>query len=381
VGIRYSVLRVAVALAAAALILYYGSNDVFWADFFVESWPAYHALQAGGLADMLHLAPAYAGFVTLFGAPFAELGLGMDATMRLVSLPGLAVLVGLALSLKGADKRQVLLATVLAAGSPIAYFSLAAGHPEETLAAAAAAAGVLAAVRNRATLSAVLIAVAIIAKQTGVLALLPAALALPRPKLRVLAIPVVAAGLVYGGLHLLRPPGAHLGVGAGGFFHPWQIWWPLGVPSSAQWMSTGGSATTSPAWLAPIPHPLIVLLAAPLSALWWWRSGHARPREDALLLLALLGLERCMLDPWDLGYYHLPAVLAILAWETEKRRMPVITLAVTGALWLTFKTLGARAGVAPYLTYLAWTLPLVAMLVQQLYLRREPVARPVAAFA
>ena len=31
-GIRYSILRVAVALAAAAIILYYGSDDVFWAD-------------------------------------------------------------------------------------------------------------------------------------------------------------------------------------------------------------------------------------------------------------------------------------------------------------------------------------------------------------
>ena len=46
-----------------------------------------------------------------------------------------------------------------------------------------------------------------------------------------------------------------------------------------------------------------------------------------------------MLDPWDLGYYHLPLVLALVAWETEKRRPPVIALAVTGAIWLTFRTM------------------------------------------
>ena len=69
--------------------------------------------------------------------------------------------------------------------------------------------------------------------------------------------------------------------------------------------------------------------------------GHDRPREDALALFALLALERCLLDPWNLGYYHLPLVLALVAWETEKRRPPVIALSVTVALWLTFKTFEA----------------------------------------
>ena len=39
---------------------------------------------------------------------------------------------------------------------------------------------------------------------------------------------------------------------------------------------------TSPAWLAPIPHPLIVALALPLSLAWWWRAGptaRARTRS------------------------------------------------------------------------------------------------------
>ncbi len=97
-------------------------------------------------------------------------------------------------------------------------------------------------------------------------------------------------------------------------------------PSDPEWAAAGHGDITSPAWLAPIPHPLIVALALPLSLAWWWRAGHDRPREDALALFALLALERCLLDPWNMGYYHLPLVLALVAWETEKRRPPVIAL-------------------------------------------------------
>ena len=56
-------------------------------------------------------------------------------------------------------------------------------------------------------------------------------------------------------------------------------------------------------------------------------------------------------------------MLALAAWETEKRRPPVIALATTAAIWLTFKTFELRTGMAPMLMYLAWTLPLGAMLV------------------
>ena len=82
------------------------------------------------------------------------------------------------------ERAHALLALVLCAGSPVAFMALDAGHPEDVLAAAAAVAGVLAAVRQKATLSATLLTVAVLAKQTAVLALLPAALALPRPKVR-----------------------------------------------------------------------------------------------------------------------------------------------------------------------------------------------------
>ena len=226
--------------------------------------------------------PAYSGFVTLIGAPTALLGAGMDWTLPPERDPRTARPGRPGGALHARERAHALLAIVLVAGSPVAYLALDAGHPEDVLAAAAATAGVLAAVRHRATLAAVLLTVAVLAKQTAVLALLPAALALPKPKLRVLAVPVIAALAVYGGLQLLRPDGAHTGVAAGSFFHPWQVWWPLGVPASPEWAAAGHGDITSPAWLAPIPHPLIVALALPLSLAWWWRGGataRARTRS------------------------------------------------------------------------------------------------------
>jgi hypothetical protein len=374
-------IRSAFALGCAAVLLWLGSRQAFWSDYFVEAWPAYFGFRNHGVEELLRLMPAYSGFVTTIGAPLSLLGAGLDWTFRLDAIPGLLALAGLAVSLHTRERAHTLLAIVLVAGSPVAYLALAAGHPEDLLAAGAATAGVLAAVRARATLSAILLTVAILAKQSAVLALLPAALALPKPKLRVLAVPVIAALVVYGGLQLLRPGGAHMAVAAGSFFHPWQVWWPLGVPSDPAWAAAGHGDITSPAWLAPIPHPLIVALALPLSLLWWWRGGRERPREDALALFALLALERCLLDPWNLGYYHLPLVLALAGWETEKRRPPVVALAVTAAIWLTFKTFEMRTGMAPMLMYLAWTLPVGAMLARELFARRAHARKLVPAFA
>ena len=175
-------IRLPFALGCAVVLLALGSCHVFWADYFVEAWPSYFHLRTDGVDAFLRLMPAYSGFVTLIGAPSTLLGFSMDWTFRLQALPGLLVLSGLAVALHAPRERaHRLLAIALVAASPVAYLALDAGHPEDVLAAAAATAGVLAAVRTRATLAAVLLTIAVLAKQTAVLALLPAALALPSP--------------------------------------------------------------------------------------------------------------------------------------------------------------------------------------------------------
>ena len=100
----------------------------------------------------------------------------------------------------------------------------------------------------------------------------------------------------------------------GVIFQPWQAWWFLGetghvIRGSSGLVKEGYRA--APDWLSRITHPLIVFAAIPLSLLAW------RRRSDPLLLLALLFVLRCVLDPWNTAYYMLPA---ILAWSRGRRR-------------------------------------------------------------
>ena len=83
----------------------------------------------------------------------------------------------------------------------------------------------------------------------------------------------------------------------------------------------------APAWAGPISHPLVVLAAVAVALAWWRRrGGHpATARTDALLLLALVLLLRSLLDTWSIGYYHLPFLLALTAWEVQARRgLPLV---------------------------------------------------------
>jgi glycosyl transferase family 87 len=277
---------------------------------------------------------------------------------------------------RGSSPLVVVLVVALTAGSPIAYQALMYGHPEDLIAAAGSVLAVLAARDGRATLAGLLLAAAVATKQWAVLAVLPAMLAAPRGALRIGLIAGAGAATVLLPLMLASPEMSHSPlVSSGSLFHPHAIWWPFGVPAPAEFTAAGHGELTAPAWLPAIPHPLIVLLALPLAALWWRRSGRSRNKDEALALLALLFLERCALDPWNLVYYHLPLVLALLAWEVRSgRRVPVLTLATTLAVWLSFVTYDTRTGYGPFLAYFVWVLPLALHLGRTLY--RSRVARP-----
>ncbi len=66
------------------------------------------------------------------------------------------------------------------------------------------------------------------------------------------------------------------------------------------------------------------------------RASGSRHEQDALLLLALLLLLRCMLDTWDTIYYPIPFVLALLAWEalTIAATPPVLALSSAVLVWV-----------------------------------------------
>ncbi len=127
---------------------------------------------------------------------------------------------------------------------------------------------------------------------------------------------------------------------------------------------------TDPGWTSTLSHPLVLAAGIAVPALVWLRRRPERlTGAAALLMFALVMVLRCVLDTWDTGYYILPALLAITAWEarTPGGRPPALALVVTTLAWLSFSWLPAR--VSPDVqaaAFLAWSLPLAVLLAWRL---------------
>ena len=367
----------ALAVLGAVSLAWLGLLGFVFTDYELEAAPAFAALARGHAALFLELSPPYGGSL-IMRAPFAlaadALGGGPVAVFRAVGMPcllagsALAIVLAASLLARGAGRGTIAIVVGLCAANPITLRALDTGHPEELLGAVLCAGAVLAALRGRATLAGVLLGLAMANKAWAVLAVGPVLLALPERRLRSLTIAGGVALAFVAPLLLAAPPSASPGgaVHTGGIFQPWQVWWFLG--------STGESIRgvdgvikegyrAAPLWLSPISHPLIVLVAVPLWLLAW------RRRSDPLLLLALLFMLRCVLDPWNTAYYALPAIIALVLWEsTRTERMPVFALALTMLTWATWEwVVPAASADAESLFYLAWSLPFAGLLAWKLY--------------
>jgi hypothetical protein len=250
----------------------------------------------------------------------------------------------------------------LCVANPLTLRALEIGHPEELLGAVLCAAAVFAAMRGRPLWAGVLLGLAIANKQWALLAVGPVLLALPGRRVRSMTAAAAIAAALFIPLVLAQSTGAVSGAGIGApsasaFFQPWQAWWFLGAPTHVALpthavrtvaLAVAPSARpgfrTQPAWLTGVSHPLIIGLAVPLTLLAW--RGRRRVGTP-LLLLALLLLLRCVLDPWDVIYYPIPFIFGLLSWETlNPRRAPALSLLATTAVWVLFQELPAR-GVTP----------------------------------
>lgn len=362
----------ALALAGALAVLWRGSQDVFWHDFGLEAWPAFERLVAGDLHGFLIESPVYAASLVM-RAPlaYAAGALGGDDNwiFRAGALPSVLALAWVAVALADRARRSIpdrvswLLVLALSASGPIAWQAFEYGHPEDVLAAAGSVGAVLLAMRGRTLASGLLLGVAIASKPWALLAVLPAVLAAPRRDLRMLAPAAAIPALLVAPAWLADLGGftaeARGVAGTGHQFHPHTILWPLAEPGPP--LPDGTPGAVAPAWLSPLPKPLILLVGAGLAAAWGSRR-RGRPGSDVLLLLAVVMLLRCVLDPWNLVYYHLPFLLALLAWEVHEDRRPWLTLGATALTWLSFITYDARSGAGPFLVYCAWALPLAGTL-------------------
>jgi hypothetical protein len=379
------------ALAGSALTGWFGLRFMAWGgDYEHEARPAFEALAHGHLIRFLQLVPSYGGSL-VERAPFALIpgiwGGGEEWVYRLVALPCLLAAALLAAWLlariraRQGSQLAVIATLSLCVFNPITLKALELGHPEELLGAVLCVLAVLLAQRDRPVLTGVILGLAIANKEWALLAVGPALLALPSRRTLCLLSTAAAGAAVLAPLVLVGGGGFVAGARAtastsSAIFQPMQVFWFLGhhgAQASLLLSRLRHDYRLAPAWIGPVSHPLVIAVGVPLTALLW--RGRARADRttgrapDALLLLSLLLLLRCMLDTWDNVCYFLPFLFALLAWENETlRRPPVLALSATALVWLNVWLAGRVPADAQAAFFLAWSLPFAVFLGARLYL-------------
>lgn len=367
-------LLLALTLAAAAVVLTLSNTAT--GDYTVELHPSVELLLAGDVSGFLAAAPVYGPSVI----PRIPLLLAADALGA--GAVGIYLAGAVACMLAAAALAYVLEGRLRALGRPQAVRAAAVltcmiapvltratpmGHPEEILAGALCALALLACLADRPGWAGVALGAAVAAKPWAVIAVLPALLAVREGRVLLLAAAGATGAAAALPFMLAEPAGigstASTLSSAPSYFHPTQLFWPL--REAVVDPASGVTGYSGPDLVHRLSHPLIVLLALPLSGLFALRlrAGHST-RTDALALLALLLFLRCLLDPWNTIYYVLPAILVLAAWETLTRdALPVGAMALAALTWVTFVRLPEPLDPDQLAAaYLAWALPAALLL-------------------
>ncbi|HEX4519818.1 MAG TPA: hypothetical protein VH063_09590 [Gaiellaceae bacterium] len=350
-------------------------------DYVVDAGPAVNALAAGSFRRAAAVPFLMGPLSVVLRAPFVwaahRSGAGQLGSYRAGILPCLAAAGALGIVLARRSRSWGWLVVVLAVASPAALAAVQEGHPEEALGGALCVAAVLLALDRHTVWAALALGLAVATKEWALLAVAPTLLAArPGGRMKLAAGAAVTAAAVYLPF-FVRDPHAFM-TAIRGEAHvessatPETVW--LLAAHSEKFHVDGFPTLTYHAvahWVPPVSHALIVLAAIPIGLLLWRRGASG---ADALALLALLFLLRCVLDPVDQDYFHLPFVLALLAFETWSRRdrLPLGTVAAAACLWLTFDLQAHH--VAPGAIdsfYLAWTAATAAYLLLGMRLIRR----------
>jgi len=223
-------------------------------------------------------------------------------------------------------------AAVLVIAGPATLSAVEIGHPEEVLAAVLATGAVLAAGRDHPNWSWVLLGLAAGTKQWALLAFPCVMLALPGRRVGV-AVKAGAIALALTATMPLIDPAAFARadsvVGGITSADPFSLWWPF---SPAAHATSAGTAHLIPLGLTRSTAAALGLIGV-LAALWLY-GLRRRPRGmDAVALLALLELARCITDPDPLQYNFVALVIPLAAWEAvELRRPPLVTATATACV-------------------------------------------------
>jgi glycosyl transferase family 87 len=369
-----------VAGACGAGLMALGLVSPAFNDYELEAEPSFQALREGDVDGFLTLAPVYGGSLIL-RAPFALLpnlwGGGDLALFRSVAVPCLlaAAIFASFLWWRGRRLGQSALtcwiALLLVAGNPIALRGLEMGHPEELFGAVLCVAAALAAGARRPLLAGLLLGLALANKPWAVIAVVPLLAILPDRRPRMLAAAgatclLVMLPLLVGG----NAVEAAKAVAQGSvIFQPWQIWWFLGEHGETVTGIYGSypDHRNIPTWLAGHERQLVLAIVVGTSLVLLPRVRR-RGWPDGLLLLTFALQVRCLVDTWNVSYYAVPFVIALVTWELHAfRRPPVLSLAVTLCAWLSLVWLPRYAlPDVQALAYLAWAVPLTGLLAARL---------------
>jgi hypothetical protein len=265
--------------------------------------------------------------------------------------------------------RMVVVAVCLV--NPVTFRAIELGHPEDLLAGALAVAAVLVAGRGRPAWAGVLLGLAFVTKQWAIVAAAPALLVAPSHRTRLAVAGAAVALAVTLPLLVLDPhrlvtitQEASKTQGSG----PTSVWTPFTIDRKRSYFDGSRHRVATghvlPSALHAVPKLLIVLAPFPLALLLWRRRRVGL--EDALGLLALVLLLRCVLDPVSNGYYYAPFIFALAGYESLRRRgPPLLTIAVAAAVWATFDLPSSRGAVTA--AWVVWALPLTIFMFLELY--------------
>ena len=348
-------------------------------DYYADAGPGIQALAAGDLHRWAATQPQMGQLSIVLRTPVQLLGLGELWSYRLGSLVLLLGPVVLALVLWSGRRSRALKVWMLVAVlclNPITFRALELGHPEEPLGGALCALAVVLALDRRAAWAGLSLGLALATKQWALFAVLPVLLACAtgaeRRRMMTVAAPVAALFIVP---PILADPHAFLAsmdrpMAGLSIMRPGNLW-SLVVPPT-HFADVGGQVVglpVVPPWLRSLAHPLVVGLALSMAVAWRSRRSAAGP-ESALALLALLFLMRCLLDPWNHGYYHWPFIAALACWEVRGcLRLPIGAVLSSAWLWVVFARLDAALMDG---AYVAWAVVCLVILTRDAYRPHMP---------
>jgi hypothetical protein len=382
----------ALALLSVGMCFHYGALG----DYSTDAAPAFEALTRGRVHDFFTSEALLGPFGLLARVPFvlaANLG---DASMLdryrwgavacMLAAAVLAVVVARTMRRAGQPVYVCVLVALLLVANPIVVKALRVGHPEEILGAALCTGAMIAAMSRKGVLAAILFGLALTTKQWAIVIMGPILLAvliyrLPR---RRIAAALAVTCIAVTGPFFLSDPGRFLDAQdrAGSIpvtnwqpASPYSIWYPFTPAKEVRIRPLEGRSVLQvrpvPPFVAGIAKKLIVISAL-LVMIPLIMRRRRMSATDPLLCLAFVLLLRCVLDPFDNAYYHLPFLYAFLAWESlTVRGVPVVALFVSFAFMLQTSLADMLTSIPSYTThcivYLLWSLPLLGFMAVHLY--------------